>query len=767
MNKRKLRISVLIFLALAAAVVALLAWLGLYLNRTLVEQKRLQEGPPSILVGSPRAGESVPPGSTLLAQAEVRGIQPIARIELWFDGEMVHFQTSESPGQTFLVSTFNLKIDAGKHMLFWRAVDRSGLVGQTLPIPVVGELPPGAGAITEVAATEGQSLEDIAEAIGADPGLLDDMNPDLRDEPLPGGTNVNVPAPPAQGADDGLPPPDNVPPPPPPPEPPADVPPQGVIALPVIDLNSLLAGLLSQFPAAPSHLQAGFQNCTVRLIWNDNADNESHFTVWMQPLGGPPIAIANLESRPNTGQTWFEFDSPSFGIYSFWVEAVNGLGGQSSEIQWLAVNDASCGEGIATKLEIEALGMSGFMSGGWSNLYCYLSLEAAPEMRIPEDDSRFLKVDFTGGADIEKWIGGKNRILLPIPADEELSLEGDCWGWIGDTGPFSMGTFRESVPSEHWDNRTLQIHSSNYVIDYRVRPFGRTQAEGVMTYVDYTIPTPYKVVATVKTSNDPTLSESYARYPTITWEWDGDPQKITGFTVYVNGAVAYWLPIGPTTSTTSLPPSDRRASFLLPTSCGGRYEIHITANSDAAQSALSELVTIDQPPCASYAEVYFERFSFSWIDDGEFGDCDTAEVSFQVYVNGKTRWFQEYEDVECNHDYQFSDFTISQSNTVLGDANTFIVPIDLSEPKLEIYVGFTDADRFLVDVPWDADPLCDYKASHKFPAMSEQEWSRFQENFWEPCTFIPGNPVHPPSDMDGRGVITFRVRGLLSPGERR
>ena len=689
---------------------------------------------------------------------------PITRVELWLDGKVVGSQTPDSQERTMLNAFFNLQISAGTHMLFWRAVDITGLVGQSAPIPIVGEFPPGMGETTMISAKKNQSLADIAEEQGVDPGLLQTLNPGLGDGGLPAGTAINVPDPSEQSVGDQPGGPINAPT-PPLPDAPMGIPPLLPTNLPVIDWTMLQPGLLSNLPTAPAHLQAGFENCTIRLVWNDNATNEAHFNVWMQALGGPPINIKTLQARPNTGQTWFEFASPSFGIYSFWIEAVNTLGKQSSEIAWVAVNDTSCGEGVASKLEIEALGMSGF-SSSWDRIYCYLSIEGAPERRIPQDDSQFLQKDFLGGADIHKWVGGKNRILINMPPDEVVTLEGDCWGWMGDN-PATMGTFKVNVPKEQWDNRILQIQSTNYVIDYRIRPFGTSEVEGSFTYLDYDIPVPYNLrIDEIKKVGDPSLDAIQIQMPTLRWEWDGNLEDISGFTIFIDGAVAGWVPIGPITPWNP-PDSYNQATLVLPTTCGGDYQMQVTANAHPAQSSPSDAIEYQQPPCENYAEIYFEYFSFSYLDDGQPGDCDTVEMDFYVHIQtrGASESMSSSEaDAGCGRDYQFSDFHTYRRNET-SDPNRFFIPIDLSDPYLEIYIQFRDFDEFCAPwgcAPMDCDVLCNYRKVIPLTPMSGQEWASYNQSYWEPCTFDPQYPISL-HDWDGRGVIKFWVRGFSGP----
>ena len=268
--------------------------------------------PPTIIVNSPAAGESITAGSFLLANVTAIGQNPIARIELWLDGSLLETQIpgTELGEVTTFYATANIPMTEGPHMFSARAVDAKGLVGQSLPV-----------------------------SVQVSPKLSENAGDASQPQPPSGNTPSQPPSP-------------GSPPSPPPvtilPPAPLPVTPPGVTILKVleykpIDLSSLLPILLSMRPKAPTSLQAGFENCTIRLVWMDNASDETHFNVWMQALGGPAMVIATLESRAQTGEAWYEFAAPVFGIYSFWIEAMNGLGGQSSEIAWVGVTDLICG----------------------------------------------------------------------------------------------------------------------------------------------------------------------------------------------------------------------------------------------------------------------------------------------------------------------------------------------------------------------------------------------------------------------------------------
>ena len=678
-----------------------------YAAPNALAERRLLEGPPTILARSPQAGDRVAADGILSAEATITGSNPIARVELWMDGAPNSTAIPDSTGSSVFNAFIELQVPEGTHLVYWRAVDRSGLVGQTTPVPIIGEVVP---VIDEPSAA---ALPAAPNQGGTAPGAS---------PPLP-----NAPTPPL-------------------PQPSAGSPRLELASVPLIDLSTLIPSLLRARPAAPSHLQAGFEPCTVRLVWNDNAENEDRFDIWMQALGGPPIKIRTTTANPGTGSTWFEFDSPSFGIYSFWVEAANGLGSQPSEIAWIAVNDAGCGEGVASQLEIEVLGMRVTGDHG-DNMYCYLSVEGWPEKRVPEDDSEFLHPDASGGVNIYTWLGGQNRILLKMPADEDVTLAGDCWAWLGNTAR-SMGPepFSGRVPRDQWDNRTVQVRTSGYVIDLRIRPFGSTRAEGVFGYLDYGIPRPEGVRLEPQTSTDPLLNADMARTPIVRWTWNGDPSDITGFAVHVDGALASWVP----------DPNATQHWLILPSTCGSTVEIQVAAQSDLARSPFSDSVFYSQPPCPIVAEV---RFLTAWSEHTDDTSCAFPDISSCFHYatcDGLGIWYRLWAvntvrkeiragtpqrplHYRCGVEHEFT-------NQLAAETDTILIPIDPTYLELRIGSEFWEGDlgpndRFGVTF-------------HKF-LYSYDQWAQVDEDVELTAPFMDGT-----ADM----VIRVHVRGYRYPG---
>jgi hypothetical protein len=695
MKKKGVGGCIVVFLAGCALTFLLAVVYAFFGGQKILERKRVQQGPPSILVHSPSDGETIPTGTITTASAVASSTNPILRVELWFDGELFDTQRPDADqlnDTTTLHALFDLPVTAGPHMISWRAMDNTGLVGQSLPITIFGS-PSAAdpGVTTERVIGDGVTVVDVAADHNVDPNAIRKLNPGLGGGTIPAGTKLNVPDPNNGGG--GQPPPAD-PESDPLPDVPPDVPMLQVVGT-AIDLSRFFPAFLSVFPRAPSHLRAGFEDCTVRLFWEDNADNESHFNVWMQALGGPPRVIAQLDGSPTTGPAWYEFKSPSFGIYSFWVEVVNSLGGQASEIEWVAVNDAQCLPALASHLEIEAVSMD-LIAVNWSKVYCYLSIEDGPEQRIPQDDSQFLGYNGEGSWNISEWAGGKHKLLIPIPADGEVSLEAECFAWLGNDGPNSLGHFRNIVGEAAWDGRDIQIFSNHYALVYRIHPFGPEEAQGSFTYLDPTLERPHILDVKKSKGNDPVKDSDPVkyvdlyRYPKLSWAWDGDEEDITNFTVFNNGEFF-----------SIVDRELRERTFTLPSTCGVTYSFQVAANSREARSLYSDSKKYVQPPCPVMAEVQFISVISQNTDDDtsiplldysfDFDPCDKLQIYYLIWATGAIHEERQYGGGNRFFPY-YCDTEYSFKLGLGATEDTLFIPIEPSNPVLGFGTTFWESD---------------------------------------------------------------------------
>ncbi len=635
MNKRR---SYVIPIAVALSVLGVLACVVLgvfaipYVRPWLLGA---QAQPPSVTITYPTSGTSTLADSYLPVSATACGSIPITRVELWVDGELMDTKESRvGEGISPFHVSFDLTVSQGLHTLFVRAVDATGVIGDSWPVNVGGVERPGADDPARlVTAEEGETLADIAAAYDVDPETVHELNPGLGDEQPAEGSEVVLPPPRSQAPPEGAPVGPTVP-------PGGDQPP-GSKALPpptgtrlgvlspatAISIGPLLDLLrASSPPAAPTDLQAEVIGCNIRLRWNDNADNEDRYEVWyVWAFSHDARVFADLEPAAG-GQAWFEFPAPSEGAFMFWVEGVNFWGSQPSNIVGPVFVEGGCPQMLATHLQVEALDMT--MPGGYDDVYCYLSFEGAPHVRVP-DESFFN--DFVQSAiwgdNFPLSPGSVGGLAVPIPGDESLEAKGECWGWSG--GKLSeIGTMSGVYPRQTWDGARLTLAGSGLEIGLSIKPLeGALDTSGQMTtfsYDDPSIPVPYEVAeGRVRSFNpvDP-LERS------LSWKWDGNPNEISGFQILLNG-VPYnaggWSLVGPT---------GRSAFVRLPRECGGRISWQVRAVAGQAQSNPSALTPdndYDLPQCPQYAMVTFDGI---WFNE----DCDFYPAWF-FEVNGEVKEF--------------------------------------------------------------------------------------------------------------------------------
>ena len=638
-------VAVLSLVALALVVLCPLA----FLYTRQVEQARAQFAPPTVVVTEPVPGLSVLAGSYVSVVATASGHAPITRVELWVDGQLAETQDSEEPeGISPYYTHFDLLVSEGPQTLFVRAINTEGIIGQSLPVGVVGEPGPHE-AFLAVIVEEGETRDDIASSYGTDSGTLQELNPELGVQQPISGTLVIVPAPPEEGDEEAAPP--SVGPSLPPtapgssPVPLPDIPPLKVIQPAPIPLGpppSLAVFVPPQPPAVPSNLQGQVENCMVRLRWKDNAHNELRYEVWMAGLSGAPRLVVSLNPAPG-GAVWVEFLAPRTGGLSFWVEAISLGGKQPSNIVWVEV-DPGCPTSAPTHLEIEARDMN--VPGRYDRAYCYMSFEKAPEQRLPRDDSAFIQV-LGGRGDIAAWASGAKKFAVPIPGDGALDLEGECWAWSGDQLD-KLGAFSDTIVSEQWNGARLLLRGDGYEIGYAVTEPGGESGLTTYEYEDPTIPPPYDIrELPLLPGKYPWLDWRDPPWRLLRWRWDGDPSKITDFDILLNGA-----PYGGTWH-----PDHREVPVPPPRQCDGRirWEMAAANSAENVRSPLSAPLEYDLPKCKTYVRVTFKQVRLEDTSDGVYSGCTKLEVYFLLLVNdvGKNFWTSnERVSLKCGtHDF--------------------------------------------------------------------------------------------------------------------
>ena len=218
-------------------------------------------------------------------------------------------------------------------------------------------------------------------------------------------------------------------------------------------------------PAAPTNLKADVKNCKVQLSWNSNPDNVSEYQVWLSNQNGLLRLMASL--KPPTDLTkdhWYEFSPPDAGVISVWVDAINPISGQSSNPASVTIPN-NCAPVGDENLEFDTLEVE--TPPGYDRIYVYLSLEGIPEQRLPSDDSVFIQAE-DGRADISLSAQGEQKYILPLPKDEMLTVEGECWGWSG--GALNqLSQFSEVISADKWSGGEGRLGNEQCSIGYKIQ----------------------------------------------------------------------------------------------------------------------------------------------------------------------------------------------------------------------------------------------------------------------------------------------------------
>jgi LysM repeat protein len=717
----------------ALGLIGLCAFAALYMREQ--EQARVAFSPPTVLVTEPVAGALIPEGSYLSVSATAFGSIPVSRVELWLDGELRETQQSDRPeGRSTFSAYFDLPMPEGQHTLFVRAINTADLIGQSLPVAVVSTMrTPPEETFYAVPVEPEQTLANIAESYDTAPETLQELNPELGgQEPSPG-TVLRVPKPPDEqeepttvGPQTAIgpqtPPPGNgaVPTPSVPPLPGLKVLPPGVVV-------AALIPFAGPPPQAPTNLQGQVDGCEVTLTWTDNATDETHYDVWMSLGMLMPQVVASLQSSPGTGPAWVKFFPGQEGYLTFWVEAANSEGAQpSNEITLLIPQNAGCGTVVTDYLQIQVFDMT--LQGSYDKVYCYASYEAAPEKRIPSSAGDFVQVS-AGKADFSQKAAGLSSRMVPVPTDGALNIEGKCLGWSGQTlndiGPFS-GTFTSS----DWDGARRTLKSTSYDIEFAVKPYsvGVWSTLGVSAGMygseDPTLPTPYGV----SMGNPfPPSGSPDPRERVLSWQWSGDPSKIKGFAVFLDG-IPYDYFDGANT---------RQAKVYNPSYCGKSFLWQVRAVAGPTQSALSSPFYDKQPECKTYVMVTFDEISMLYSSDGLFGgDCDKLDAYFRLRVNDEERSF--WGGCGCRSDFggacsglvactcygcwvmplkcgTHAFESITPETPELPHPESFVVPV-ATDIDLNIGTQFWDNDDWSGD-----DAFGKHEAHHYWPSLQDAQ----------------------------------------------
>jgi hypothetical protein len=387
-------------------------------------------------------------------------------------------------------------------------------------------------------------------------------------------------------------------------------------------------------PDAPTNLKAGVKDCKIQLSWDSDPADVSSYQVWYSAQNGLLKLMASLKA-PSSGtkQHWYEFKAPSTGKVSVWVDAVNAIGSQSSNPATLTVPE-NCFSGSADNLVFSTMEVS--TSTAYDRVYAYLSLEGIPEQRIPSDDSVFVHTE-GGRGNISHFATGQNTYVLPLPKDESLTVEGECWGWSG--GDLSqLSSFSKSIPASQWDGGTGSLGNEKCSIKYGIQAnYSSGNTYETFCCKSGNIPAPFNVrVDRTKWADDTGWDlDDYDVYSwwferEVFWQWKGDVKDISGFTILFNGQ-----------KLKTVPAKERKTIVQKSTGCGMDDKWEVVANGKDGTSPISqpfkEVKTAVK--CGKYIKIDFNSIGWkktcdeSLICHWDYHQCDTFETYFTLSVN--------------------------------------------------------------------------------------------------------------------------------------
>jgi LysM repeat protein len=625
--------------------------------------------PPVVLIQSPLTGTSAASGSAVFVSLSVQDGHPIDHVELWLDGSLLDQQkagVAATPALYFTFSAIMPAVQPGQdnvHTLLVRAVNQQGVIGESLPVYITvqpGQQPKQ----LEVPVQPGDTLAKIAGVLGVSMQEIRLANPGVTDPPKPG-TAIQVPYKPAN----------------PGPEAPAGSGgpggpaggqnlPLGPLPTPkvpemdeVASVNPNLHIFLNQAsspPDAPTNLKASTDGCQVTLVWNDNALNEATYEIYLQANGYGNVKIATLQSSNSQGPAWYRFPAPFPGPISFWVQAVNAIGSSKSNYADVTVN-GSCPDTFGSQLQIEAVD---FQTSVVSKYYCYVSIDNTPAFRVPAQEGTFIQVGL-GSAKIADYAAGANKIVIPQPTVKGgFKAAIKCLGWSLDQNSLvEMGYKEQNFPPSTWDGSDQLIMLNLATVTVRIQPLKKDSAPppGQYGFNNPTLPVPFNLTqARVHESwSDEWEYEEWLMARNLKWEWNGDPAKISGFRVFLNGKPYHDVAL-----------KYKDAYVYLPSSCGVHPVWQVATYGPAGQSQLSAPLGEALPDCYKtvVAQVTFVQLWLGDTKDGlwswEAHYCDTLQTRIHLYVNNTVRDYgggNSFIDVSC-------DETITMDAYFSGDA---------------------------------------------------------------------------------------------------
>ena len=356
--------------------------------------------------------------------------------------------------------------------------------------------------------------------------------------------------------------------------------------------------------------------------------------------------------------------------------------------------------GEPTAVRFEVLELSSHTPA--MSLYCYLSLAGQPPVRVPDEDGDPSTDESFIPLENRFWntaahLGGMHGPVVYLPEDQMLTISMTCVGIAaGGMDAIDLGTVNFSTASGGWDGGQSFISSyggadGTFIILIRISRVN--DMRGVPLYLDADMTPPTSVTLNVMAN---TLSWEYAPRP--------DEESITGFRIYLNGALQWVETSGQRES--RLPPE----WFNPP--CGSTYTFAVTAYRfelpDGPESPPA-VDSITSPPegegCQRQVEI-----NFLTLETFELGG-DQTSISYEVAgdvgpVYGNffaNEWRTTFDTRDTDTAYLTSYATGLSDNTVY----------DLAELAVKPWWEFDSQPGTLVYIPESGSLEFGYKINDK------------------------------------------------------
>ncbi len=382
------------FFAIGCGITAALVILAVLFSVTTYQFRKYQATveslsgkttPIMIAITNPYSGQTVPAGTPLLVHVTASSPEKLLSLELWANGQIVGIQGAPTPdGITPFAADFAwTPADSGTYTLIARGVQAANQSGDSAAVVVIvgpTDKPTDGGGTGE-----GEQIIPIYNGGGGDGGSI----------PLPL-----------------------------PPSPPGETDSSGPAEMLSPSLTNWLLGASNDPPQAPQ-LTAEPAGCGAILSIHDLSQNEDGFIVFRMTEASPTLTkIATLKGQ--SAVDWLTYsDESASSTNSYMVRAFNGSKVADSNIVFVEGNPSDCDISAMPVLSIELTSLKSDM--GADRAYCYKSLNGVDWSRWPV--SGF----FTPGADGFDIEGQADTILLNELEGKSLTLDLECWGWVGGT----------------------------------------------------------------------------------------------------------------------------------------------------------------------------------------------------------------------------------------------------------------------------------------------------------------------------------------------